>query len=390
MKIGEDTITCPICSEIYEDPVECINCHNNFCKKCVDKLKETSIRHNTSFDCPLCKEELKYQKNIQFEMFFNQMHFICSKCKTTIIGYNNYKQHVCKKYKCNICDLIFVNEEKFFEHIEDNKKHIKIINFYFNKNNENREKWKTLFHTEINDLKKEKEYELNYENFLKEDKKKNIKKEEEKKLLENNDETQIVAYNDSKEIHEFQNFLNIKNEENFDKIFKIYYYGNERFEKFQKSQIFLDACEIKKQKSSSKQSNSFKIPEKCKFSEKYNLYYCYKNSNLNCNCCKNHICQPGNCICKECMQTNLSYHGLKKYYLINKAGRACKYSYNSFHCHCKIKTKTQNDNGNVFIGINWCHYPSYPCEACDQVTKLMEIYLEPEIVQKLKELKNII
>ena len=387
MKIGEDTITCPICTLIFDDPVECINCHNNFCRKCVEKIKETSIKHNKNFECPLCKKGFKYQKNNQFELIFNQMHLICSKCQTTIIGYNNYKKHVCQKYSCKICELILNNEEKLLEHFEE-KKHNKIITFYFDKNNENNKKWEDLFQKEIMELKNEKENLINYKNFLYEDKKRDIKKDEEKnKILENNNinnETQILAYKDAKEIHEFQNFLNIKSEQNFDKIFKIYLCGNERFENFQKSQIFLDACEKEKPKEINK-SKLVNIPAKCKFSEKYNLYYCYKNSNLNCNCCQNHICQPGNCLCKDCMKVNISYHGLKKYYLINKAGRACKYSYNYFHCHCKIETRTQNENGNIFIGLNWCHFPAYPCEACQQVTKLMDIYLDPEIVTKLRE-----
>jgi len=387
MKIGEDTITCPICTLIFDDPVECINCHNNFCRRCVEKIKETSVKHNKNFECPLCKKEFKYQKNTQFELIFNQMHLICPKCQTSIIGYNNYKNHVCQKYSCKICELILNNEEKLFEHFEE-KKHNKIITFYFDKNNVNNEKWEDIFQKEIMELKNEKENLINYKNFLYEEKKKDIKNIDDKnKILDKNNinnETQIIAYKDAKEVHEFQNFLNIKSEQNFDKIFKIYLCGNERFENFQKSQIFLDACGNEKPKGIDK-SKSLNIPAKCKFSEKYNLYYCYKNSNLNCNCCQNHICQPGNCICKDCMKVNINYHGLKKYYLINKAGRACKYSYNYFHCHCKIETRTQNENGNIFIGLNWCHYPAYPCEACQQVTKLMDIYLDPEIVSKLRQ-----
>ena len=46
------------------------------------------------------------------------------------------------------------------------------------------------------------------------------------------------------------------------------------------------------------------------------LYFCYKKTNLNCKCCIEHICKPGSCLCKRCMNLNKEYHELKMYYLM--------------------------------------------------------------------------
>ena len=51
-----------------------------------------------------------------------------------------------------------------FEHFEE-KKHNKIITFYFDKNNENNEKWEDIFKKEIMELKNVKENLINYKNF---------------------------------------------------------------------------------------------------------------------------------------------------------------------------------------------------------------------------------
>ena len=34
IKLNEEMTICQICSDYFEDPVECSQCHNNFCQKC--------------------------------------------------------------------------------------------------------------------------------------------------------------------------------------------------------------------------------------------------------------------------------------------------------------------------------------------------------------------
>jgi len=401
MKINEEMITCKICEEIFNEPVECCFCHNNFCKSCIEELKEICNRNGNAFNCPLCKTPLEnnYQKNVQLELILNQMEFVCKICKKTINGINDYREHKknCKFfYKCKICELKFISEEKFLKHLDINSSHIKIITNNFDKTNQNIN-WKEDFKVDIKRIKTQNEADINYQNFLEKEKIRDKNKEDEKrryKLFNDDDEeknfdnNEIYSYLNAKEIYEFQNYLNIKSEENFDKIFKIYFLGDKKFADFEKTEEFRNVCQIENNPSYVIPFNTFEIPEKCRFSEKYNLYFCYKNNGLNCDCCQNHICEPGNCLCKDCMKTNLSYHGLKKYYLINKAGRACKFSWGNFYCHCRTQNRSTNDNGNVFISNNWCHYNNPPCKACEETTKLMEKYLDPKLVSKLRFAKG--
>ncbi len=401
--INEDMTICQICSNYFEDPVECLDCHNNFCKKCVEEMKESCSKNGNHFFCPLCRTNpFKYQKNIQFKFILDQIEYECSKCNKRIKGIKNYKEHKkkCENiYKCSICELTF-NEEAFIEHI-NNDAHKKIIIFSFDKSNENK-KWEEKFQIQLNQFHMEKDAKNNYINFLQKEKEiekiiDKWKKDYEKKqsFINNNQNEEeeekyeeIEGYLDSKIIYEFQNYLNIKSEENFDKIFTKYFYGKDRFENFQNTKEFQDVCVIDNKKNYIISFKDFIVPDKCIFLDKYNLYYCFRNNNLNCECCKNQICEPGNCMCKECMQTNLSYHGLKKYYLINKAGRACKFSYSNYYCHCRTERRTKNDNGNIFIAMEWCHYPSFPCLACEEATKLMDKYIDQELINKLKEKKG--
>ena len=403
MKINEEMIICQICSDYFEEPVECLTCHNNFCKTCIEELKESCIKNNHKFNCPLCRiEPFIYQSNTQFKYILDLMEYECSKCKTRLKGIKNYKEHKknCKQiFKCLICGTDF-NENNFIEHLFNNDIHKNIIKYSFDKINQNK-KWNEKFYGQMKQIQIGNESEINYKKFSEEEEKKidntieKWKKDYEKKnSLKNNNQKEketyeeIEGYLDSKIIYEFQNYLNIKSEENFDKIFTKYFYGKDRFENFQNTKEFQDVCVIDNKKNYIISFKDFIVPDKCIFLDKYNLYYCFRNNNLNCECCENHICQPGNCICKECMQTNLSFHGLKQYYLINKAGRACKYSYGYFYCHCRTEKRSKNENGNIFIAMEWCHYNSLPCLACQEVTKLMDKYIDHKLLIKLKNKKG--
>ena len=125
-------VICQICSNYFDEPVECLNCHNNFCQNCIDEIKEvTSI-------CPYCRASIKYQKNTQLQLILDQIEVVCSICNERIKGIKNYKKHgKYKSFKCLICELTF-NEKEFLEHINDNE-HMKIIIFKFDKKNQNKQ-----------------------------------------------------------------------------------------------------------------------------------------------------------------------------------------------------------------------------------------------------------
>ena len=82
------------------------------------------------------------------------------------------------------------------------------------------------------------------------------------------------------------------------------------------------------------------------------------------------------------MKKNLKLHKLKRYYLINKMGRACKYSHGYFHCNSKFENITQDKGGNYFKNEITCSN-DYTCEACKYITKIMNYYLSSHMMQKL-------
>ena len=126
------------------------------------------------------------------------------------------------------------------------------------------------------------------------------------------------------------------------------------------------------------------IPDKLKFYEEYDLFFCGRKNDIDCICCKEHICKPGNCMCLCCMKINKKYHKLKSHYLINKAGRACKYSHGSFHCYSNYLHIVNDIGNNVFKPIYRCHGQNV-CKPCEEITLLMEQYLPAGICQKLRD-----
>jgi len=116
----------------------------------------------------------------------------------------------------------------------------------------------------------------------------------------------------------------------------------------------------------------------------YDLYFCGKNNGINCKCCSSRICSPEGEICPDCMRNNIKYHNLKKYYLINKKGRACKYGHGSFHCYSKFNIIKQDKSGNYFKEEKNC-CKNNTCEDCKNITELMNYYLPTHIIKKLVE-----
>ena len=116
------------------------------------------------------------------------------------------------------------------------------------------------------------------------------------------------------------------------------------------------------------------VPKECLLNIEMDLFFCYKKTNLNCKCCIEHICKPGCCLCKRCMNLNKEYHGLKMHYLINRAGRAARYSKRHFHCYCKYIKQVKNDNGNIFNNKFYCGDITY-CPPCQNLDDLMDDYL---------------
>ena len=131
-------------------------------------------------------------------------------------------------------------------------------------------------------------------------------------------------------------------------------------------------------------NNSMQIIDKNDYNPKYDLYFCGKNNNINCSCCSNKKCSPNGELCKNCMKKNLKLHGLKKHYLINKKGKACRYSHGNFHCNSSFEEIKEDQGGNFYKKQNICK-GNFTCEACKNITELMNHYLPTEVIKKLIE-----
>ena len=99
-----DNFECCICNERFEDPIECIKCHNNFCKKHFDEYKN---------ECPICRVS-------PFQSIENYW------LKRTIANLDS----ICK---CSICEYEG-DRDLFWNHLLDNHKN-EIIQ-HFNKNHQ--------------------------------------------------------------------------------------------------------------------------------------------------------------------------------------------------------------------------------------------------------------
>jgi hypothetical protein len=126
------------------------------------------------------------------------------------------------------------------------------------------------------------------------------------------------------------------------------------------------------------------IPGEAKLNTEYDLYFCGKPNRIDCICCTEHKCKPGACMCISCMKLNKKYHKLKSHYLINKSGRACKYSHGFFHCYCNYTHIVHDVGNNIFKPIYRCQGENI-CKPCEEITLLMETYLPSTICQKLRD-----
>lgn len=117
------SLLCTICQEVLKIPKECNNCHNNFCKKCIDMWLETK-NGICPFRCP-GKIVLNKSHKIIIDSL-RKLKFICKNVNEgceSILNYNNYTEHAhscgLNKIKCtssNCAEIIF--QKNFDEHLE--------------------------------------------------------------------------------------------------------------------------------------------------------------------------------------------------------------------------------------------------------------------------------
>jgi len=121
-------------------------------------------------------------------------------------------------------------------------------------------------------------------------------------------------------------------------------YGKIKREKFENNLL---KSKNNSPKNISQNENSILIIDKNDYNAKYDLYFCGKNNNIDCSCCINKKCCPNGELCINCMKKNQKLHNLKRHYLINKKGKACRYCHGNFHCN-SINEEIMKDQGGNF------------------------------------------
>lgn len=109
------------------------------------------------------------------------------------------------------------------------------------------------------------------------------------------------------------------------------------------------------------------------------IFYCNsKNSDIPCNCCIDHICRQGNCMCVSCMRKNIKNLNLTQGELINKAGRIAKLEKGDYYCGCEFESVFVNVIGRKFVDKKICRYCTQ-CNDCKILKQFMKKYLPAEI-----------
>ena len=321
MQLNLDSLNCGICYCTIEDAVSCESCGNSFCSQCADDYEKSTRRTNRILKCPMCNNKnFRRKKNPQVNELIQKI----------IKGQRTYK---CKK-----CNRVFLEEKKYSDHLTGCSK-IKCCSCgkIF--------KDEETFLNHFNDRKNFQE-KLYVCTFLLNSNLKNIPTNffQQNKIQNNNKNEQIEnePVECETKINKFMNLL----------------------EKEQKSPNY-DVIE---------ENNSIDLLNK-----EYDLVYCERiNNQVN-----GKKCKPGNEFCVNCMKINQAYHGLKKHYLINCAGRVCTYSKGSVHCNCKFEKEMKHETGRLFSYDFVCTDKNNVCLACQNMNGILGKYLDKKTIEAL-------
>ena len=326
MQVNLDILNCGICYCTIEDAVSCDSCGNSFCFQCVNDYIKISKKNNQILKCPMCGEKcFRPKKN-------NSVNELIQK---VINGRRTYK---CKK-----CNRIFLEEKKYDEHkLKCNNikcctcgeifKDKNMFLEHFNEKNNYQEKLYVCTFLLNSNIKK---IPTNFFNKI------NNEDNSEEKNIEYNIEYETDTGDNELIMNKYMNY--------FEKENKIPNY--EIIEKYKVQNLL---------------------------NKDYDLVFCKTNNQIN-----NKICKPGNEQCIKCMKINQAYHGLKKHYLINCAGRVCTFSKGTFHCHCQFEKDMKHESGRLYSYNYICKDKNNVCLACINMNKLMEKYLDKKTIDSL-------
>ena len=91
--------TCPVCKDICNDPYECLQCLQLYCKSCQLSL---------NFLCIKCKGTLGFESSKNANNLFSYIQIYCKYCQVIIIK-GDQKNHelLCENYKIKCKYLVF-------------------------------------------------------------------------------------------------------------------------------------------------------------------------------------------------------------------------------------------------------------------------------------------
>ena len=132
---------CPFCNDFFNCPRECANCHQNYCKLCIEKIKLMDCK------CPKCEKSIK-QNTFENKYLINSLEnikFFCPDCGKSYQKYKDFNEHIKtphnNNFKCKFCFYDTNDEKNFIDHLLLNHKldllSIMNSNSFLNKNLEN-------------------------------------------------------------------------------------------------------------------------------------------------------------------------------------------------------------------------------------------------------------
>ena len=123
----KDSIICPICLDLMIKPFMCLNCLNNYCRRCIEYWS------NVKNSCPNRCQNSEYKSCLFIEKLLAKLNFTCKDCNS-VINYEKMEKHILSK-----CDTIEINnlinnkdnnsylKKGFFHQINKNNKDFKKI-----------------------------------------------------------------------------------------------------------------------------------------------------------------------------------------------------------------------------------------------------------------------
>ena len=347
-----ENFECSICFETFHEPIECLTCHNNFCRKHFEGYKN---------ECPICKTSpFKSTENLWLKNQIEKLEFI---------------------YRCSICDFKG-DKNSFWSHLIDYHKD-EIIQHY-NKNEQSNQNYNNhINNSNLNkDMKKNnvKSFQNNQNNI------KNDNNVEKNNNINNkypnynpnyfNNKNNNNNYNNNPYFNQEEIQGNVLNKRNIGNNISKSYILNQNNIQFPPPQTHRNIPNnVQKQKfeHAMPNQNNNKIPS---LTDR-KIYHCgKKNELINCDCCPDHICKEGNCLCVNCMKKNRQILKLRESELINKAGKIAKLFKGNYYCDKQYEAVIVNIIGKKFKKPSQCRYPSEPCEDCKSLIRFKDIYLK--------------